>query len=138
MYVSIISWTICWEACCCLWICSASVRNMPSHSACAPCAPSAARSIRLLTSLSTVYSLLDSALMSPCVPIEETLQPGSIRYEPEDLFSLPFSIAPHVGFLHLLRRDAGRYRHPQGAGECQSHRPGAGCPSEPPRGPGSR
>src|SRR5215217_1451112 len=50
MYVLISSWVICWEYCCCLWICSASDCIAPSHSAWAPsaCAPSAPRSILLL------------------------------------------------------------------------------------------
>src|SRR5215210_1934579 len=39
------SWVICWEYCCCFWICSASDCIAPSHSACAPSAP---RSILLL------------------------------------------------------------------------------------------
>src|ERR671910_225227 len=49
------SWIICWESCCCLWICSASDCIAPSHSAWAPSAP---RSIPPLAFLSIMGSLL--------------------------------------------------------------------------------
>src|SRR5215217_3695062 len=51
MYVLISSWVICWEYCCCFWICSASDCIAPSHSA---CAPSALRSILLLAAFLSI------------------------------------------------------------------------------------
>src|SRR5215217_8725385 len=73
------SWVICWEYCCCFWICSASDCIAPSHSAWAPSAP---RSILLLAAfLSIMCDLLTNhSLPKPLVcTVEGTPEPGPLE-----------------------------------------------------------
>src|ERR687898_36656 len=88
------SWVICWKACCCFWICSAKLSNIPSHSCLASSGTcSAARSIRLLVFLSIIFSLLEPSFHTLCGPALGTPVPSAEHYD---------QVARKIDALHLF------------------------------------
>src|SRR5215211_4190599 len=97
MYVFISSWIICWEYCCCFWICSASDCMALSHSAWAPSVP---RSILALAFLSIMWHLL----------VKRSLQ-KSLVYPHKGLPNLGLSQEDHY-HKKITHRFARSFIHP--------------------------